>query len=121
MKNLEREILETEIIWNDNVPDRWEWFEIYTDGGQVIIDHTTRFSIRYEDQGNGHGEREYGVRNWIISLLLEVLNDIKDEKIKVVFCYNYDYSGDETFDWKIIVNRKKLIKIIKKSIEEASK
>jgi len=31
MRNLEKEILETNIVWNDNVADRGEWFEIYTD------------------------------------------------------------------------------------------
>jgi len=98
MRNLKREILDTEIIWNDNVPDRGERFEIYTDGGQIAADYTTRFSIRYEDQYNGHGESEYGVRCNLLYSLLEVLKEIKDKKIRIVFSYNYDYSGDYTYD-----------------------
>jgi len=96
--NLENNILETNLIWNDNVSDRGEWFELFSNEGQIIIDRCSRFSIRYEDQYDGHGEAEYGVRLGLLTSLLEALNDIKDKEIKIVFCYNYDYSGDETFD-----------------------
>ena len=117
---LKNKILNTELVWNDNVSDRWEWFEVYTSDGQLIIDNCSRLSVRYEDQHNWHGEVEYWVRVWVLSSLLESLNDIKDEAVRIVFCYNYDYSGDETFDWKIIVNRKELTRIIKKILEESS-
>jgi len=120
MENLKKRIAETNIVWNDNVADRWEWFELFSDKGQIIVDRSTRFSVNYEDQYDGHGEREYGVRVWVLSSLLEVLKEIENKKIKIVFSYNYDYSGDETFDWKIIVDKKKLIKIIKKTLEETS-
>jgi len=98
MKNLEKRIAESEIVWNDNVSDRGEWFELYAENGQLMVARSTRFSFRYEDQYDGHGEAEYGVRLGLLTSLLEALNDIKDKEIKVVFCYNYDYSGDETFD-----------------------
>jgi len=117
---LEEKILDTEIVWNDNVSDRWEWFEVYTSDGQLIIDNCSRLSVRYEDQHNWHGEVEYWVRVWVLSSLLESLNDIKDEAVRIVFCYNYDYSGDEVFDWKVIMDRKKFIRIIEKILEETS-
>jgi len=118
MRNLEKEILSSEIVWNDNVADRWEWFELFSDKGQIAADYTTRFSVNYEDQYDGHGEREYGVRYNLLYSLLEVLKEIQDEKIRIVFCYNYDYSGDETFDWKYTIERRELIRIIKKVLEE---
>ena len=118
MRNLEKEILETNIVWNDNVADRGEWFELFSNKGQIIVDHTTRFSVNYEDQYDGHRWIEYGVRVWVLSSLLETLDNIEDKKIKVVFCYNYDYSGDETFDWKYTIKKEDLIKIIKKVLEE---
>ena len=120
MTRLEEKILGTEIVWNDNVADRWEWFEIYTSEGQLIIDRCSKLSVRYEDQYDGHRWREYWVRLGLLASLLDTLRAIPDKKIRIVFWYNYDYEGDETFDWKIIVNRKELIRIIKKSLEEAS-
>jgi len=31
MRKLEEKILGTEIVWNDNVADRGEWFELFSD------------------------------------------------------------------------------------------
>ena len=120
MENLEKKILDTEIVWNDNVSDRWEWFELFSDSWHFIIDNCTRFSIRYEDQYNGHGKAEYGVRYNLLYSLLEVLKTITDKKIRIVFSYNYDYSGDYTYDWEYTVDTKEFIKIIKKTLEETN-
>jgi len=120
MTRLEEKILGTEIVWNDNVADRGEWFELFSDSWHFIIDNCSKLSVRYEDQYDGHRWREYGVRVWVLSSLLEVLKEIKDKKIRIVFWYNYDYEGDETFDWKYSIEKKELIRIIKKSLEEAS-
>ena len=120
MRKLEEKILGTEIVWNDNVADRGEWFELFSDSWHFMVDHITRFSVNYEDQYDWHRPAEYGVRVWVLSSLLEVLRAIPDKKIRIVFCYNYDYSGDETFDWKYSIEKKELIKILKKLLEEAS-
>ena len=120
MINLKNEILDTNIVWNDNVADRGERFELFSDSWHFIIDHTTRFSVNYEDQYNGHGKAEYGVRYNLLYSLLETLKTIPDKKIRIVFYYNYNYESNETFDWKYTVNTKEFIKIIKKVLEESS-
>ena len=120
MINLKNEILETNLIWNDNVPDRGEWFEIYVNWGQLEVEHCSRFSIRYEDQNNWHNPTEYWVRSWIISSLIDALKDIPDDKVLVVFYSNYDMNDNGNRDKDITIEKKELIKILKKIQEEAS-
>jgi len=120
---LKDEILKSEIVWNDNTPDRWQRFEIYLKEGRLDVDYCSRFSFRYEDQNNGHNPIEYGIRYNLLYSTLKALKNIKDEKIQMAFFYNYDCNldNDPIYDWKIIVDRKELIRIIEESLRESSK
>ena len=136
LEDLQNDIVKTSFIYHD------DW---YRGSRFVVYDcpeylHTSEtwakapgpIYYRYEDQGNGHGKREFGFSDTLRGLLQALEEEDENNTFTIVFVSNYSwydhintdyYWGIPYGEYSIRVKylKKVLKKVLKKLEEETSK
>jgi len=135
LKDLQNYIVNTSFIYHDD-GYRGSRFVVYDNEDFIYSSETRRKTpgpiyYKYEDQGNGHGKREFGF-SWSIRGLLQALEEEDENNMfTIVFVSNYTwrdhlnsdcYWGIPYADYSIKIRyfKKVLKKVLKKLEEETS-